>query len=327
MTMKQIPITDIAGFQIGYADNQAQGTGCTAILCKAGAVAGVDVRGGGPATRDTDLLQPKNTVEQIHAVLLSGGSAFGLEAGTGVMKYLSEQGIGMPVTPGVSVPIVVQADIFDLAVGDAVWPDVAMGYEAARDSEHNVIRHGNAGAGMGASVGKILGPEKAMKSGIGTAAYQCGDLQVGAVVVVNACGDVFEMDSRTKLAGVQSDLTMEEIMAQLFEAQTAQSAAPESASPESSRKNTTIGCVLTNGAFTKAQMNKLASLAQNGLSRTIRPVNMTLDGDTMFAITTGSVPAVMDVAGMMAVKAVAKAVETAVNEAETAYGLKGRKSQ
>ncbi len=305
--MKSIPITDISGFQIGYADNAALGTGCTAILCRAGAVAGCDVRGGGPATRDTDLLAPKNTVEAIHGVLLSGGSAFGLEAGTGVMKYLSEQGIGMPVTPGVSVPIVVQADIFDLAVGDPAWPDVAMGYAAAKDSEHNVIRHGNAGAGMGASVGKILGPEKAMKSGIGTAAFECGPLKVGAVVVVNACGDVFAMGM-------------------LYETEAAR-AMEQAQDGEASRKNTTIGCVLTNGQFTKAQMNKLASLAQNGLSRTIRPVNMTLDGDTLFAMTTGEVPAPLDVAGMMAVKAVAKAVETAVNEAETAYGLKGRKSQ
>ena len=324
--MKSIPITDISGFQIGYADNAALGTGCTAILCRAGAVAGCDVRGGGPATRDTDLLAPKNTVEAIHGVLLSGGSAFGLEAGTGVMKYLSEQGIGMPVTPGVSVPIVVQADIFDLGVGDPAWPDVAMGYAAAKDSEHNVIRHGNAGAGMGASVGKILGPEKAMKSGIGTAAFECGPLKVGAVVVVNACGDVFAMDSDTRLAGVQSDQSMEEIMGMLYETEAAR-AMEQAQDAEVSRKNTTIGCVLTNGQFTKAQMNKLASLAQNGLSRTIRPVNMTLDGDTLFAMTTGEVPAPLDVVGMMAVKAVAKAVETAVNEAETAYGLKGRKSQ
>lgn len=193
------------------------GTGCTAILCKDGAVAGVDVRGGGPATRDTDLLHPRNTVEKIHAVLLSGGSAFGLEAGTGVMKYLSELGIGMPVTDTVRVPIVCQADIFDLAVGQPVWPDVKMGYEAAKNSELNQIRHGNAGAGMGASVGKILGPELAMKSGIGTCAYQVGDLKVGVIVAVNACGDVFEMDSTTRLAGVQSPLTMEDIMASMAE--------------------------------------------------------------------------------------------------------------
>lgn len=233
--MKSIPITDISGFQIGYADNAALGTGCTAILCRAGAVAGCDVRGGGPATRDTDLLAPKNTVEAIHGVLLSGGSAFGLEAGTGVMKYLSEQGIGMPVTPGVSVPIVVQADIFDLAVGDPAWPDVAMGYAAAKDSAHNVIRHGNAGAGMGASVGKILGPEKAMKSGIGTAAFECGPLKVGAVVVVNACGDVFAMDSDTRLAGVQSDQSMEEIMGMLYETEAAR-AMEQAQDAEASRK-------------------------------------------------------------------------------------------
>lgn len=305
--MKQIPITDIPGFGIGNATNEKGATGCTVILCKEGAVAGVDVRGGGPATRDTDLLAPKNTVQEVNGIVLGGGSAFGLEAATGVMKYLSEQGIGLPVTDKVRVPIVVQADIFDLAVGEPVWPDTAMGYEAARNAESNLFVHGCSGAGTGASVGKILGPEKAMKSGLGTAAFMQGDLMVGAVVAVNACGEVFEMDSKNKIAGVLGDVTMEDIMTMDIPA----------------GKNTTIGCVITNGKFTKAQMSKLASVAQNGLVRTIHPVNMTMDGDTMFAACSGKVQANLDAAGVLAVYAVAKAVETAARSAKDAYGLKG----
>lgn len=305
--MKKIPITDIPGFGIGNAQDLAGGTGCTVILCKDGAAAGVDVRGGGPATRDTDLLASKNTVQQVHGIVLGGGSAYGLEAATGVMKYLSEQGIGLPVTADVRVPIVVQADIFDLAVGEPVWPDVKMGYEAAKNAESNLFSHGVSGAGTGASVGKILGPEKAMKSGLGTGAFVQGDLMVGAVVAVNACGEVFEMDSRRKIAGVLGDVTMEDIMMMNIPA----------------GKNTTIGCVITNGRFTKAEMNKLASLAQNGLVRTIHPVNMTMDGDTMFAACSDKVQANLDVAGVLAVYAVAEAVETAVRSAVGAYGLKG----
>ena len=303
--MEKINITDIPGFQIGSAEDIDGGTGCTAILCLNGAIASCDVRGGGPATRDTDLLDPRNTVEKVHGVLLSGGSAFGLEAGTGVMKYLSEKGVGLPVTEAVRVPIVVQADIFDLAVGKPVWPDVAMGYAAALASEANDFAHGNHGAGTGASVGKLLGPDKASKSGLGTCAYRQGDLMVGAVLAVNACGEVFEMDTKNRLAGCQAPVTMEDMMIM------------------DPGKNTTIGCVITNGKFTKAQMRKLASLAQNGMVRTIRPVNMTMDGDTMFAMTSDEVDAQLDVAGVLAVYAVAGAIETAVKSAEDAYGLKG----
>lgn len=308
--MKEIPITSIPGFAIGQAEDLENATGCTAILCPNGAVASVDVRGGGPATRDTDLLDPKNTVDKIHGVLLSGGSAFGLEAATGVMQYLAEQGIGLPVTDGVKVPIVVQADIFDLSVGNPIWPTVAMGYAAASSSNPGNFVPGSHGAGTGASVGKLFGQAFSMKSGIGSAAFQSGELMVGAIVVVNACGEVFEMDSKDRLAGIvgqQHDMEM--LMDGLFE--------------QSQGKNTTIGCVLTNGIFSKGQMHKLASLAQNGLVRTIRPVNMTLDGDTIFAMSTCTVAAQLDVAGMLAVHAVAKAVENAVKSADSAYGLMG----
>lgn len=318
MSLKPINIHDIEGFKIGNAQDLENGTGCTVILNEKGAVCGVDVRGGGPATRDTDLLNPKNTVQEVNAVLLSGGSAFGLEAGTGVMEYLSEKNIGFPVG-NIHVPIVVQADIFDLAVGNSAWPDKKMAYKACENAQNHLAEPGNFGAGTGASVGKMLGDACAMKSGLGMAAYQSGDLQVGAVVAVNACGDVYEKDSTNILAGVYDrkkkvHYSTEEL---LIDSQKMMSAAG---------KNTTIGCIITNAKLDKAQMNKLASMTHNAYARCIKPCHMATDGDTIFAMTSCEVASDINIVGTIAVQAMMSAIENAVKNADEAYGLPSYKS-
>ncbi len=205
MSINIIDIADIEGFKLGNAENKEKGTGCTVIVCEEGAVGGVDVRGGGPATRETDLLRSENTVNSVNAVILSGGSAFGLEAASGVMRELSGRGVGFDVGTGITVPIVCGASLYDLAVGDpTAFPDVNMGAVAVRNAYEGLFRHGNHGAGTGATVGKYLGHERAMKTGLGT--FACGDdyIQVGAVVAVNACGDVYN-GAGNIIAGLRSE--------------------------------------------------------------------------------------------------------------------------
>lgn len=205
MSMKIISVTDIEGFKIGNAENKEKGTGCTAIICEEGAVGGVDVRGGGPATRETDLLKSENTVNSVNAVVLSGGSAFGLEAASGVMRELSGRGIGFDVGTGIMVPIVCGASLYDLAVGDpAAFPDVNMGMIAAQNAFEGLFSHGNHGAGTGATVGKYMGHDRAMKSGLGT--FACGDgfVEVGAIAAVNAIGDIYN-GAGNIIAGLRSE--------------------------------------------------------------------------------------------------------------------------
>ena len=205
MSMKIISVTDIEGFKIGNAENKEKGTGCTVIVCEEGAVGGVDVRGGGPATRETDLLRSENTVDSVNAVVLSGGSAFGLEAASGVMRELSGRGIGFDVGTGIMVPIVCGASLYDLAVGDpAAFPDVNMGMIAAQNAFEGLFQHGNHGAGTGATVGKYMGHDRAMKSGLGT--FACGDgfVEVGAVAAVNAIGDIYN-GAGNIIAGLRSE--------------------------------------------------------------------------------------------------------------------------
>ena len=205
MSMKIISVTDIDGFRIGNAENKEKGTGCTVIVCEEGAVGGVDVRGGGPATRETDLLRSENTVNSVNAVVLSGGSAFGLEAASGVMRELSGRGIGFDVGTGIMVPIVCGASLYDLAVGDpAAFPDVNMGMIAAQNAFEGLFAHGNHGAGTGATVGKYMGHDRAMKSGLGT--FACGDgfVEVGAIAAVNAIGDVYN-GAGNIIAGLRSE--------------------------------------------------------------------------------------------------------------------------
>lgn len=314
--MKEIQITDIEGILIGHAQDLDGATGCTVILCEQGACAGVDVRGGGPASRETELLKPVNMVESIHAVMLSGGSAYGLDAGAGAMQFLEEKGIGFDVGVGV-VPIVCGASLFDLTVGSPKCrPDKTMGYEACKNASKSPVKEGNVGAGTGASVGKFLGPDRCMKSGLGAYALQVGDLKVGAIVAVNALGDVIDVDTGKRIAGIlNSDQTQlsntEELMYQEY---------------DSKRNvfsgNTTIGCIITNAILTKAQANKLASIAHNGYARAIRPVHTSNDGDTIFTMCTGQVEVMPDSLGALATEVMARAINRGVRKAKAGYGLK-----
>ena len=315
--MKEIKITEIKGFQIGQAQNDDAGTGCTVIICKEGASAGVDVRGGGPATRETDLLNPINMVQQIHAVMLSGGSAFGLDAASGAMQYLEEHDCGFDMQVA-RVPIVCGASLFDLTVGDAkVRPDKEMGYLACLNSENDEpFKEGNYGAGCGASVGKILGPQLAMKSGIGASAVEIDQIQVGAIVAVNACGNVVDYQTNEQLAGIYdaANNCVIPVEQALFQQLDQMRKLPDG--------NTTIGCVLTNVKLNKAQCTKIAGIAHNGYARAIHPVHTMSDGDTIFVLSTNEVEVMPDAVGMLATEMIAKAINRAVKAANSAYGLK-----
>jgi L-aminopeptidase/D-esterase-like protein len=314
--MNVIEFSEIEGIRVGHAEDLQAATGCTVILCGDGATAGVDVRGGAPGTRETDLLNPVNLVEKAHAVLLAGGSAFGLDAAGGVMRYLEERGIGFDVQV-TRVPIVPGAVLFDLTVGDwRVRPDGAMGYRACLNAEAGGNVQGNVGAGTGATVGKILGMDRAMKSGLGIFALQAGDLKVGAVVAVNCLGDVIDPETGEKLAGpLEGDGTApgdtEAILVQ-----------SHGEKKNLFAGNTTIGVVVTNAAFTKAQASKLASMAQDGYARTMRPAHSLYDGDTIFTLATGPVTADLTVTGLLAARAMERAVVAAVKNAAPLCGLR-----
>ena len=312
--IKKIPFHEIEGFYTGHATDVPNATGVTVILAPESAVAGVDVRGGGPATRETNLLDPTCMVQAIHAVVLSGGSAFGLEASSGVMEYCRDHGWGFNLKD-ITVPIVVQASLFDLSVGNPkAFPDKQMGFEACVNAEQNHPQSGNVGAGTGASVGKWAGFENAMKTGQGLCAFQAGDLKVGAIVAVNACGDVFEPDSKERLAGMYDYKTKTPLNSE-------DALLSGLAQTPGDRQNTTIACIITNARLNKAEMNKLASMAQNALARTIRPVHTPSDGDTVFAMTTGKVDADLTAVSVLAVKALSEAIADAAKSAEAAYGL------
>lgn len=314
--MKEISIKDFRNIQIGQAENVQAGTGCTVFLLgREGASVGLDVRGGGPASRESELLKPLATAQVIHAILLAGGSAFGLDAAGGVMRYLEERGIGVDV--GVTrVPLVCQSDLFDLTVADAhTRPDAAMAYEACVNAETGNYRDGNHGAGTGATVGKLLGMEHCMKSGIGSYAVQVGNLQVGAVVAVNAVGDVYDYENGRKIAGLlaadgKTFLDSELAALQAIEAQA-----------EKFVGNTTLGVILTNARLDKAHLCKIAGMAHDGYARAIRPVHTSMDGDSIYAVSLGDLPADMDIVGTLAARVMAKAIVRAVQAAEPAYGL------
>jgi len=313
--MRHIDFAAMDGLKVGHAQDLHGATGCSVIICEQGAVTGVDVRGGAPATRETDLLNPVNMVDRVHAVLLTGGSAFGLDAAAGVMQYCEEHDIGFDV--GMTrVPIVCGAALFDLAVGDyRVRPDKAMGYEAAVQASSGESRQGCVGAGTGASVGKIRGMERAMKSGLGSFALQCEDLMIGAMVAVNCLGDVVDPRSGRKIAGLLTDdmrtlADTEEIMIASYTGEE---------SPFSG--NTTIGVVATNAVLTKAQATKVASMAHNGYARTMRPAHSMYDGDTIFAMSCGGIDADISVVGMLAARVIERAVTAAVEGATGLCGL------
>lgn len=314
--MKEIAITELPNVQIGQAQSETAGTGCTVLLFgKDGAPAGLDVRGGGPASRESELLKPMAAAGAIHAILLSGGSAFGLDAAGGVMRYLEERNIGFDV--GVTkVPLVCQSCLFDLTVADAqVRPDAAMAYEACQNAEEGNYRDGNFGAGTGATVGKLLGMEHCMKSGIGSYAVQVGALQVGAIVAVNALGDIYDWKTGQKIAGLLAEdhktfLNAEEIALQKIDVVENKFVG-----------NTTLGVVLTNARFDKAKLCKIAGMAHDGYARAIRPVHTTADGDSIYAVSLGAVSADQDAVGALGAQVMARAIVRAVQAAKSAYGF------
>jgi L-aminopeptidase/D-esterase-like protein len=311
-------LTDVPGIKVGHATNEEALTGCTVVLCQDGAVGGVDQRGGAPGTRETDSMQPMHLVQTAHAIVLAGGAAFGLEAATGVVRYLEEQGIGFDVQVA-RVPIVPAAVLFDLAVGDAaVRPDAAMGYAACQAANGGVVAEGNVGAGSGATVGKIMGMKQAMKAGLGTASVDLGEgLVVGAIVAVNAFGDVIDPQTGQILAGARSlDGTgFADTLAVM------KSLANKTPLEFSGPQNTVIGVVATSARFNKEEANKVAQMAQDGLARAIRPAHTMFDGDTLFALATGSIEADINTVGAYAAEVMAEAIVRAVKAAEGVAGL------
>ncbi len=319
-------ITDIPGIEVGQAQDDEALTGCTVILCRQGAVGGVDVRGGAPGTRETDLLNPLNLVEKVHAVVLAGGSAFGLEAASGVMKYLAEQKIGFGVGEA-RVPIVPSAILFDLGVGNSKrYPDLAMGYAAAASASGGPVNEGNVGAGTGATVGKIFGMAGAMKSGLGTASMDIGGgIIVGAIVAVNAFGDVVDPQTGYVVAGARpAKIGPLKLGGQGKFSNTLdvmKTMAGRTILNVATLGNTVIAAVATNARFTKAEATKMAQMAQDGLARSLRPAHTMLDGDTVFALATGRKKADVSIVGAYAAEVLAEAVLRGVNAARGAGGL------
>ena len=305
-------ITDIPGIRVGHDTNLVAGTGCTVILCDIPATGGVDVRGGAPATRETDLLRPMYLVEEVHAIVLTGGSAFGLDAASGVMRYLEERGIGLD-TGVAKVPIVPAAAIFDLAFGDAsVRPDAAAGYRACEQATAEPVAQGNAGAGTGATVGKMMEPALAMKGGLGSASTQLPDgTLVGAIVAVNALGDILDPGTQQVVAGTRNPAG-----GFIF---------------NNPFGNTTIAIVATNATLTKSEVNKVAQMAHNGLAMVIQPAHTMFDGDTVFALALGAktqtahdpatAPAQVSMIGAAAATTLARAIVKAVRNATDLHGV------
>lgn len=314
--IKKIRIEDIDGIKIGNAQDIKAGTGCTVIISEKGAVTGVDVRGGGPATRETDRLDPISGIEYNHGIILSGGSAYGLDAAGGVMQYLEERNIGFETGFGV-VPLVSGASLFDLVVGNPKCrPDKDMGYEACENAYNGQLETGCFGAGTGATVGKLLGPCRMMKSGLGTYAVQVGRVKCAAIVAVNSLGDIYDAESGKILAGILSD-DKKSIAG-------SSDSIIKSLDKENDffKENTTIGAIITNADVTKSKAKKMAGMCQDGLARVIKPIHTSADGDTIFSINTGEVTVDTDMLGTIAAEVMALAINDAVMKADNSYGLK-----
>jgi len=309
-------ITDVPGIKVGHATDLEGLTGCTVVLCEKGAVGGVDQRGGAPGTRETDLLRPMHLVQEIHAILLAGGSAFGLAAADGVMRFLEERHVGFDAHVA-RVPIVPAAILFDLNLGDcSARPDAQMGYAACQAAHRGWVQEGNLGAGTGASLGKILGLARSMKSGLGTAAVSLGGgLIVGALVVPNPLGDVVSADTGEILAGVRKGRSNELASTLTVMRGMLGKAALRLAS------NTVIGVVATNARLSKEEVNKVAQMAQDGVARVVRPAHTMFDGDTLFAVATGHKRAGVNLVGAYAAEVVAEAIVRGVRAAAAAGGL------
>lgn len=311
--MQEIGIMEVGGFRVGHAQNTQAATGCTVLLCDRMSPAGLDVRGGGPASRESQILSPVAQADSINAVLLSGGSAFGLDAAGGVQKYLEERGIGFDV--GVTkVPLVSQSCLFDLGIGRMdVRPDAAMAYQACENAGYDAPAQGNVGAGTGCSVGKYRGMSRAMKSGFGTYAIQAGYLKVGALVAVNALGDIY--DGATQIAGLLNEdkTALSNTLDELFQDVTI--------ADNLFTGNTTLGIVVTNAKLNKTQLTKVAGMTHNGFARAIHPVHTNADGDSIYALSMGDLPGDVNVVGAMAAYAMEHAIVRAVRLAQPAYGL------
>ena len=312
-------ITDVAGIEVGHFTDPRRPTGCSVVIAREGAVAGVDVRGAAPGTRETDLLAPGNLVEQVHAIMLAGGSAWGLEAATGAVRWLEEHGVGLDVGVG-RLPLVPAAVLFDLHVGDMkVRPDAAAGYAACAAATREPPAEGNVGAGAGAVVGKMFGLQHAMKGGVGTASVTVAGVTVGALIACNAVGDVVDPDTGRPLAGARAanGLTLRDTRHALLRG--------EPPHPLLAGSNTTIGVIATDARLTKVQAQRLAVASHDGLARSINPVHTMSDGDTLFTLATGHVPhhPGMMVLATMAAEAVARATVRAVLAARTLRTAEG----
>lgn len=333
MQYREIGITDIDGVLAGHAQRKELGSGCTAVLVEKGALCGCDVRGGSPATRDTQALRSEMSNQKIYGVVLTGGSAYGLNTCTGVMNYLTERGAGTLVRSW-RIPVVVGASIFDFPFSDKKFiPDTELGYEAAKNASSGPVEEGCTGGGTGATVSKYLGPDHAFKSGIGTYGLQVGDLKVAALVNVNAFGDIYDPVTGKQLTGPLTEdrkafrNTVEMMIGRPGHDEWSDKAAaamPGEAGDAGGQGweggNTTVGLIVTNAKLTKGQMNKVASMAHNGFARAIRPVHTTKDGDTVFAMTTAETEADVDRVGVLAADVIAKAIARAVRAAEPMKG-------
>ncbi len=303
-------ITDVPGIKVGHASDFNGMTGCTVILCEEGAVAGIDVRGSAAGTRQVDALSPGHIVDRIHAVVLSGGSSFGLDAATGVSKYLEEKGVGFDV--GITrVPIVPTAVIFDLLFGDhTIRPTTQMGYAACLNA-HEEVPEGSVGAGVGAVIGKLFETSRAMKGGLGTCSVAMPDgLRVGALVVVNAFGDIIDNITGRIIAGLRKSEDSMEF------ANTTHCLKQGIVKKKFALVNTTLGVVATNARFAKRDITKVAQMAQAGLIKTINPVHTTFDGDLVFSLSMGDIEADINKVGVLAEFVVTEAIKRAIKKAD-----------
>lgn len=308
-------ITDVPGILVGHWTDRRAATGCTVVLCKKGAVAGVDVRGGAPGTREASLLRPEALVQQVHAVFLTGGSAFGLDVGSGIMRYLEEHGIGFSYG-GAVIPIVCGAVLFDLNIGrHDVRPNAESGYHACNAAKGGRVAQGSVGAGTGATVAKVRTIARGLKGGIGTASESAGDIVVGALVAVNAFGEIVDPQTGQIVAGVRGDQGRFESTIALM-----REAGPFATLPLA---NTTIGVVATNAVLTKTQATTVAQMAHDGISRAVRPAHCPVDGDAIFALATSEAGGAANagVIGALAAEAVQRAVLNAVREAKGLAGV------
>ncbi len=310
--LKEISIFDIPGYQFGNTETCKGKTGCTVILPTNGATCGVDIRGGGPASRESGLLQPLAANDCVNAIVLSGGSAFGLDSASGVMHYLEERNIGFPTAAGV-VPIVCASCIYDLQLDNTIRPDATMGYQACLNAEKNLYQDGNHGCGCGATAGKVLGPAFMMKTGIGSAAFQCGDIQVGAIVAVNCLGDVFDDETHQKIAGCYDRKNKQFISAEEALYNTQQNLEQHT--------NTTIAAIFTNCNFNKTQLTKIAGMAHDGMARSINPVHTEFDGDTIYALANGTITADLNLVGTLAARTLSKAITNAIKHTPSAFNI------